>query len=260
MRSESPITYLDFQRMFPDETACLLYLKKMRWPNGFVCEKCSAIGEPFRFAARPHVLKCRVCHQDASITAGTVMHRSKTNVHIWFWAAYLVAAQTPGVSALELQKRLGIKRYETAFQLLHKLRAIMVRPDRDKIGIEWPVELDIVFVGGKHKGSVQGKTDQTPVIIAVESRHQEIKNPKTGKVIVRTLAGRARLQALPNKSAASVDQFMKDCIAPGAVILSDDGTEFSNLITLGYDHRPVAMRGDRTKMDSHLPMISGCGA
>ena len=260
MRSESPITYLDFQRMFPDETACLLYLKKMRWPNGFVCEKCSAMGEPFRFAARPHVLKCRVCHQDASITAGTVMHRSKTNVHIWFWAAYLVAAQTPGVSALELQKRLGIKRYETAFQLLHKLRAIMVRPDRDKIGIEWPVELDIVFVGGKHKGGVQGKTDQTPVIIAVESRHQEIKNPKTGKVIVRTLAGRARLQALPNKSAASVDQFMKDCIAPGAVILSDDGTEFSNLITLGYDHRPVAMRGDRTKMDSHLPMISRVAA
>ena len=110
--SESPVTYLDFQRMFPDEAACLLYLEKMRWPNGFVCEKCSTSGEPFSFAARPHVLKCRACHQDSSITAGTVMHRSKTSVHIWFWAAYLIAAQTPGVSALELQKRLGIKRYE----------------------------------------------------------------------------------------------------------------------------------------------------
>ena len=253
--SESPITYLDFQGMFPDEAACLLYLEKMRWPSGFACEKCSTIGEPFKFAARPHVLKCRVCHQDASITAGTVMHRSKTSVHIWFWAAYLVAAQTPGVSALELQKRLGIKRYETAFQLLHKLRAIMVRPNRDKIGAEWPVELDIVFIGGKHKGGVQGKTDQTPVIIAVEIRQQKLKSPKTNK-LVRTLAGRARLQVLPNKSAASVDQFMKNCVAPGAVILSDDGTEFTNLLTLGYDHRPIPMRGDRAKMDSHLPMIS----
>jgi hypothetical protein len=249
--SESPVTYLDFQRMFPDEAACLLYLEKMRWPNGFVCEKCSTIGEPFKFAARPHVLKCRVCHQDASITAGTVMHRSKTSIHIWFWAAYLVAAQTPGVSALELQKRLGIKRYETAFQLLHKLRAIMVRPNRDKIGVEWPVELDVVFIGGKHKGGVQGKTDQTPIIIAVEIRQQELKSAKT-----RTLAGRVRLQVLPNKSAASVDQFVKDCIVPGAVIFSDDGTEFTNLLTLGYDHRPVAMRGDRLKMDSYLPMIS----
>jgi hypothetical protein len=254
--SASPTTYLDFQRMFPDEGACLLYLEKMRWPNGFICEQCSAIGEPFRFSARPRVLTCRSCRHDASITAGTVMHRSKTSPHIWFWAAYLVAAQTPGVSALELQKRLGIKRYETAFQLLHKLRAIMVRPDRDKIGAIWPVELDIVFVGGKHKSGIQGKTDQTPVIIAVEIRRREFQNKKTGNLIIRTLAGRVRVQALLNKSAASVDQFMKDCIAPGTIILSDDGTEFTNLLTLGYDHRPVPMRGDRLKMDSYLPMIS----
>ena len=254
--SESAITHLHFQRMFPNEIACLLYLEKMRWPNGFVCEKCSASGEPFRFAARPKVRKCRSCHQDASITAGTVMHRSKTSIHIWFWAAYLVATQTPGISALELQKRLGIKRYETAFQLLHKLRAIMVRPDRDKIGTEWPVELDIVFVGGKHKGGIQGKTDKTPVITAVEIRHRKFRNPKTDKLMNRTFAGRARLQVAPNKSASSVDQFVKDCIAPGAVILSDDGTEFTNLLSLGYDHRPVPMRGDRAKMDSYLPMIS----
>lgn len=50
IRSESPITYLDFQRMFPDERGCLLDLENMRWPNSFVCQKCSAIGEPFRIA------------------------------------------------------------------------------------------------------------------------------------------------------------------------------------------------------------------
>mgnify|MGYP001589301222 CR=1 FL=1 len=152
-------THLDFQRMFPDEAACLLYLEKVRWPTGFVCASCSKTGEPFRFAARLKVLKCRACLQDTSVTAGTVMHRSKTSVHVWFWAAYLVATQTPGVSALELQRKVGIKRYETSFQLLHKLRATMVRPDRDKIGVEWPLELDVVFVGGKHRGGIQGKTD-----------------------------------------------------------------------------------------------------
>lgn len=253
---EYPITYLDFQRLFPDETACLLYLERMRWPSGFVCEKCSASGEPFRFAARPKVLKCRSCHQDASVTAGTVLHRSKTSTHAWFWAAYLVATQTPGVSALELQKRLGIARYETAFQLLHKLRAAMVRPDRDKIGAEWPLELDIVFLGGKHRSGVQGKTDQTPVIIAVEVRRREVRDPKTDKLIKRALAGRTRMQVLPNKSAAAVDKFVMDCIAPSAVIVSDDGTEFTNLLGLGYKHRPVPMLGDRAKIDSYLPMIS----
>lgn len=104
---EYPITLLDFQRMFPDEAACLRYLERIRWSDGFVCEKCSIRGEPFRFAARSKVLKCRSCHQDASVTAGTVMHRSKTSVHVWFWAAYLIATQTPGVSALELPKKAG---------------------------------------------------------------------------------------------------------------------------------------------------------
>ena len=251
-----PITYLDFQRMFPDENACIQYLEKMRWPSGFVCANCSTKGEPFRFAARPKVLKCRSCHQDSSITAGTVMHRSKINIHIWFWTAYLMATQKPGVSALELQKRLGIKSYETAFQLLHKLRAAMVRPDRDKIGSEWPLELDIVFVGGRYKSGIQGKTNQTPVIIAVEIRHKEVRNAKTKKIIKRALAGRIRLQSLSDKSAASVNPFVRENISPQAIIVSDDGTEFTNLLTMGFKHRPVPMRGDRDKMDKYLPVIS----
>ena len=69
------------------------------------------------------------------------MHRIKSSIHVWFWAAYLVATQTHGISALELKKKLGIKRYATAFQILHKLRDTMLRPGRDKIGAEWPVEL-----------------------------------------------------------------------------------------------------------------------
>ena len=251
-----PLNLLDFQRIFGDEAACLAYLEKVRWPDGFVCIECKVAGEPFRFTARPKVLKCRFCHQDSSVTAGTVMHRSKTSVLVWFWAAYLVATQTPGISALELQKKLGIRRYETAFQILHKLRGTMVRPERDKIGVEWPIELDVVFIGGKHKGGIQGKTYQTPVVIAVETRRQEVRDPKTEKVIKRALAGRIRLQMLTKKSGVLVNGFAQACIAPGAALVSDDGTEFMSLRTLGYDHRPIPMRGDREKMDSCLPMIS----
>lgn len=253
---EYPVTLLDFQRMFPDEVACLQYLEKIRWPNEFICEKCAAVGEPFRLSASPRKLKCRSCHHLESVTADTVMHRSKTSIHVWFWAAYLIATQTPGISALELKKKLGIKRYETAFQILHKLRDTMLRPGRDKIGAEWPIELDVVFVGGKTRSGVQGKTDQVPVIIAVEIRRQEIRDNNTNKVKKRALAGRTRIQQLPNKTAAAVDQFVSDCIAPGTVITSDDGKEFSNLINLGYEHHPVPMRGDRAKMDSYLPMVS----
>ena len=253
---EYPMNLLDFQRMFRDEEACLRYLEKLRWPAGFVCEKCSASEEPIRISSRPRVLKCRSCLYQSSVTAGTVMHRSKTNIHVWFWAAYLIATQTPGVSALELQKKLGITRYETAFQLLHKLRATMIRPDRDKIGAEWPLEMDIIYLGGRTRSGTQGKTNQKPAIMAVEIRRKEVRDPKTGKIIKRALAGRVRLQNIQNKSADSIDTFAKECIAPRAVIVSDDGTEFTNLRSLGYAHRPVPMRGDKEKMDIYLPMIS----
>ena len=204
--------------MFPDETACLRYLEKIRWPDGFVCGKCATVGEPFRLSSHPRKLKCRSCQHLESVTADTVMHRSKSSIHVWFWAAYLVATQTPGISALELKKKLGIKRYETAFQILHKLRDTMLRPGRDKIGAEWPIELDVVFVGGKTRSGVQGKTDQVPVIIAVEIRRQEIRDDNTNKIIKRALAGRIRIQQLPNKTAAAVDQFVSESISPGATI------------------------------------------
>lgn len=253
---EYPVTLLDFQRMFPDEEACLQYLEKIRWPNGFVCEKCAVHGEPFRLSSSPRKLKCRSCQHLESVTADTVMHRSKTSIHVWFWATYLVATQTPGISALELQKKLGINRYETAFQILHKLRDAMVRPGRDKIGAEWPIELDVVFVGGKAKSGIQRKTNQVPVIIAVEIRRQEIRDDTTQKVIKRALAGRIRLQKLPNTTAAAIDQFVSECIAPGASLTTDGGNEFTDLTKLGYQHQAIPMHGDRVKMDSYLPMIS----
>jgi len=253
---EFPVNLLDFQRMFQNEAACLRYLERMRWPSGFTCEKCATAGEPFRSATRPRVLKCRSCLHETSVTAGTVMHRTKTQLRVWFWAAYLVATQTPGVSALEVQKRLGIRRYETAFQLMHKLRAAMVRPDRDRIGAEWPLEMDTVFVGGKHKGGVQGRTHKAPVVIAVEVRRKEERDPQSGKVLKRALAGRIRLRRLPDKSAGPIDQFANDCIAPGAIITTDDGSEFTNLCSHGYAHRAVATRHDRAEMDAHLPMVS----
>ena len=257
---EYPKNLLEFQRMFPDETACLRYLQQLRWPGGFVCESCGTVGEPFRLATRPRVIKCRACERETSVTAGTMLHGSKTSPHVWFWAAYLVATQTSGISALELQKQLGLARYETAFQLLHKLRAAMVRPFRDPIGLDWPVEMDVTFVGGKHKGGGSGTTHKLPVVIAVETRRRTLRDPATGKVVERALAGRLRLQQLPNKSASVIEAFATQYLAPGAVILTDGGGEFEGLVTRGFGHQPLAMLKRRTRMDSWLPMVSTVAA
>ena len=129
-----PHSLPEFQRLFPDDAACAAYLEKARWGDGFACPHCGTAGEPFHFENRPGVLRCRKCRQNTGLTVGTVMERSHTPLNVWFWAAYLVASQTPGMSAVQFQRQLGLSRYETALQILHKLRSGMVRPNQDRIG------------------------------------------------------------------------------------------------------------------------------
>ena len=109
-------------RLFPDDAACAAYVERIRWHEGFICQYCKWHGEPSRFSNRaPVVLRSRHCKRDTSLTASTVMQRTHTPISIWFWAAYLVSSQTPGMSTVQFQRQLGLKRYETAFQILHKL-------------------------------------------------------------------------------------------------------------------------------------------
>jgi len=164
----TPKSLPDFQRIFPNEAACIDYLYAHRFPNGFDCPRCGVTGEPFRFSNRSGVVRCRTCRRDTSVTANTVIHRSKVPLSIWFWGAYLVTHGPPGMSALQFQKWLGMSRYETAFQMLHKLRAAMVRPNRDLIGSEYPVEVDETLVGGATQGEGKGVHHKTLVIGAVE--------------------------------------------------------------------------------------------
>jgi hypothetical protein len=137
-----PSSLPQFQKFFPNDDACAKYLEGLRWPKGFACPSCEHQGEPWRLTRSAVVLRCSACRKDTSLTAGTVMQDTRTPLSTWFWGAYLMTTQTPGMSAVQFQRQLEIKRYETAFNILHKLRAGMVRPDRDKIGDEWAVEVD----------------------------------------------------------------------------------------------------------------------
>ncbi len=185
-----PVSLPEFQRLFPDDAACAVYLEKTRWSDGFACPHCGVIGEPFRFENRPGVLRCRACRKDTGLTVGTVMERSHVPLSTWFWAAYLVTSQTPGMSAIQFQRQLGLSRYETAFQLLHKLRAGMVRPDRDRIGglPKVHVEVDETLVGGRTRGEGPGVHHKVLVAAAVEVRQRK-PGTKLDKREVWTLRG-----------------------------------------------------------------------
>ena len=112
----------EFQRLFSDDAACAAYLERARWGDGFACPRCGVVGEPFRIATRPGVLTCRACRRQTGLTVGTVMERSHTPLSTWFWAAYLVASQTPGMSGGAVSAQLGLTRYElglTRYRLRH---------------------------------------------------------------------------------------------------------------------------------------------
>ncbi len=245
-----------FQRLFPDEAACAAYLEHARWSDGFVCRRCGMADEPYRFANRPGVLRCRYCGRDISLTAGTVMERTHTPLSVWFWAAYLVASHTPGMSAIQFQRQLGLSRYETAFQILHKLRAGMVRPDQDQIGGKRGdvVEADETYVGGRTRGKGRGVHDMVIVAGAIEVRQRKrggsLNKRKTGRY-----AGRVRLALVPDRSAKSLGGFIESTVAPGATIITDDWSGYAGLAERNFLHTAVPERGDRQVAETFMPII-----
>ncbi|OGN85647.1 MAG: hypothetical protein A2X23_12790 [Chloroflexi bacterium GWC2_73_18] len=130
-RPDFPRTLVEFQRRFATEAACEAYLAASRWPDGFHCPHC---GHPEAYALPARRLRqCRACRYQVSTTAGTVLHRTRTPLTTWFWAAYLMITNKRGLSALTLQRQLGIGRYETAWMLLHKLRRATVNANRTRL-------------------------------------------------------------------------------------------------------------------------------
>ena len=248
-----------FQRVFPDDAACQRYLEALRWPAGFVCPSCNHRGEPYRFATRSSVvLRCRTCKKNASLTAGTVMQSSHTKLSTWFWGAYLMMTHTPGMSSVQFQRQLDIKRNETAFQILHKLRSATVRPERDMIGSEWPVEIDECFIGGATRGEGAGVHHKTMVVGAVEVRRRE----EGGRANARAhnnrklYAGRLRLAIAKDRSAKSLVPFVTANVVKGAKVKTDAHDGYRDLCEKhGYSHDVMIMAGDPANAEKHLPMI-----
>jgi len=222
-RPDFPKTIFEFQQWFPDEAACVRFLIQSRWPDGFECPRCG--GKEYWWKESRGLLQCKLCGYQASPTAGTVMHRSKMPLKTWFNGAYLVTTLTPGLSAVQFARQVGIDNYETAFTMLHKLRSAMVREGRDRIG--GLVEVDETYVGGERAGRVgRGAFGKVIVIGAVE-----VRDTARG-----TAAGRVRLQVIPDVSGDSLIGFIQNNIVENSTVKTDDWRGYSGLTATGYGH------------------------
>lgn len=157
-----PKTLQEFQERFPSEDACWLALRTTRWPDGFVCPRCGHRASSFLQERR--LEQCSRCRYQCSVTAGTVLHRTKVPLRTWFWAIFFVARHKQGISALQLQKDTGLGSYETAWMLLHKLRSgLSASVDALLQGV---VEADDTYVGGHEPGRRGGRQAGTKTIVA----------------------------------------------------------------------------------------------
>lgn len=234
----SPKTLAEFQQQFPSDQACRDYLIRVRWPEGFSCPQCAG-RTAWEMGLRR--LRCPSCRATVWVTRGTVMERSHLPLRIWFWAAYLLATLTPGASALQLQRQLGLGSYRTALRLCRRLRQAMVNPDREPLrGV---VELDDVYVGGKEPGGRGRRTaTKSVVVIAVENR--------AGR------PGRCRLRKLAALSWRAVRPFVATNIAPGSTVRTDGLSVYrvADWAVLGCRHEP-RVQATPAEAGRHLPWV-----
>jgi hypothetical protein len=226
--TDFPRSLPEFQRRFPDEAACVEYLAAARWQNGFRCPACGG-AKAWRLSTKLFTWECADCGRQTSVTAGTMMHGSKLNLTVWFWAAYLMATHSNGISSTQLQMQLGIGSYKTAWLLCAKLRRAMVAPERNPLtGL---VEVDETTIPFRTKGDPvaggggRSQAGKMPVIAAVE--------------IIGGGPGRLRLAPIADYSAESIRAFVATNIACGATLRTDGWASYPGTPEVNHDPHVV---------------------
>ena len=186
------------------------------------------------------LLRCRSCHGRTSLTAGTVFQDTRKPLRMWFLAMWFVTSQKNGVSALGLQRVLGLGSYETAWTWLHKLRRAMVRPGRDRL--TGAVEVDETYVGGPEVG-MKGRETETKAIVAVAAE-------KSGRGI-----GRIRLRRIMDVSGDSLLPFVKEAVTPGSVVHTDGWGGYSGLAKAGYEHQVTVINSGTELAHEVMPRV-----
>lgn len=217
-----PENATEFMDLFPNEEACLEYLSLIRWPEGYSCMRCDG-KDVWKMSCG--LYRCQTCRYAGSVISGTLFQNTHKPLRLWFQAIWYVVSQKNGVSALGLQKALGLGSYHTAWVWLHKLRRAMVRQGRDKLnGI---VEINETLIGGEQTGKRgRGADGKTLVLIAAEEAPGGI--------------GRIRLSPITDASGDVLTQTIMQMVASGSTIRTDGWRGYSGLNEQGYTHLPIS--------------------
>jgi transposase-like protein len=195
----------DFNNEFPDDSACLEYIKEQRWPDGMApCLTCRKITKHHRVGNRT-AYACQSCGHHIYPLAGTIFEKSTTSLRTWFYAMYLMGSTRCGISAKQIQRETGVT-YKTAWRIFRQVRSLL---SDDDLQLEGPtVEVDEMYYGGKRKGvhgrPMRGDKVKTPVVAIVQRK---------GMVIAK---------AVKDTTGSSILPLVRKHVKPGAVIYTDE--------------------------------------
>ena len=213
---------------FGTEEACIKHLERIRWPEGPRCPRCN--GERIsKFQAEGktgkerYLYECMDCPYQYSATVGTIFHDSHLSLTKWFVAIYLICSAKKGISAKELQRQLSVT-YKTAWYMAHRIRVAM-QEDKDFCQkFSGDCEVDETYVGGKQKG-LRGRavsTNKVPVVA--------IKERTSGKI---------RMKVLSDVSSTSLSEFIRENVAPGSKMHTDEFKSYLWLDSSEFAHGSV---------------------
>ena len=239
-----PRTWSQFLQWFATEEACFAYLARLRWPNGFICPQCGSVAQPGQ-ATRARLI-CRGCRHQSTVTAGTIFDKTRTPLTVWLGAAWYVTNQKQGVSALGLQRVLGLSSYQTAWAMLHRLRRAMVLSGREQL--KGTVEVDETYIAiterGKPRSRVGRKSHTTKTLVAIAV---EIVDPKG--------FGRIRLRRIPANTERHLLSFVHEAVLPGSKVHTDGSTAYLSLPEHGYLHQRHVMIGSASPAHASMPGV-----
>jgi len=231
-------TITEFFDAFPDEEACEQYLISLKHPDGYRCPRCG--NTRYGRVKGRRQIQCSTCSLQESLTAGTMMEKTKVPLRKWFLAAFLLMADKRGVSAVRIEAELSVS-YNTAYYLLQRIRAAMATDAACRV-LSGDVEIDDAYIGSK--GTTRGRgTEKAPFIVAVET------GSKSGCAALR-LAG--------SVSGDQYRRFAYDHLSLSAHITSDGLASVAAGLSRYKGHEPVPSidAGDRLAMPVVHHLIS----
>ena len=228
---------LDFTSQFPNEDVCLEYLFNLRFGKKAICKHCTKVANYSRVKGRK-TYACSWCGKTVSPTAGTIMHKSDTDLRKWFFAVFLMSQSRNGVSAKEIERHVKVT-YKCAFRMMHKIRSLMAQGGSP---FEGTVEVDETYVGGRAKGKRgRGALHKTPVF-GISSRDEK-------KVYAKVVA---------NTRSATLMPLIRENVAIGANVMSDEYRSYHGSTKMGYKHETVQHGiGEYVRGNVHTNGIEG---